>query len=171
MSDKKQAKKPKLKKKAGRPSKKDSIDIRTLTLLASFGLTDIQIAKAFGISEATLTKYKKDPEFLASLKDGKDIHDAQVERSLRERATGYEHEDVDIRVVNGKIVKTKLIKHYPPDPTSMIFWLKNRQPTKWRDRTDTKVGIGEKEVELILAALPPEIATAVRQKLLQIKEL
>lgn len=31
-------------------------------------------------------------------------------------------------------------------------------------------GLDEKSIELILSALPPEIATAVRQKLLQIKE-
>lgn len=170
MAGKKRAKKPILKKKTGRPSKKDTINLRSLAFLASLGLTEDQLAIALNISKATITNYKKDQEFLAALKDGKDIHDAQVERSLRERAIGYEHEDVDIRVVGGKIVKTKIIKHYPPDPTSMIFWLKNRQSTKWRDKMETKVGIGEKEVELILAALPPEIATAVRQKLLQIKE-
>lgn len=170
MAGKKKAEKPILKKKTGRPSKKDTINLRSLAFLASLGLTEDQLAIALNISKATITNYKKDQEFLAALKDGKDIHDAQVERSLRERAIGYEHEDVDIRVVGGKIVKTKIIKHYPPDPTSMIFWLKNRQSTKWRDKMETKVGIGEKEVELILAALPPEIATAVRQKLLQIKE-
>ncbi len=26
------------------------------------------------------------------------------------------------------------IKHYPPDPAAAIFWLKNRQPKRWRDR-------------------------------------
>ena len=29
------------------------------------------------------------------------------------------------------------IEHFPPDPTSMIFWLKNRQPDKWRDKRET----------------------------------
>ena len=27
-------------------------------------------------------------------------------------------------------------KCYPPDPTSMIFWLKNRQPLVWRDKKE-----------------------------------
>jgi len=27
-------------------------------------------------------------------------------------------------------------KHYPPDATSAIFWLKNRQRDKWRDKQD-----------------------------------
>ena len=38
--------------------------------------------------------------------------------------------------LDGQIVKTDVIKEYPPDPTSMIFWLKNRQPEKWRDRVE-----------------------------------
>ena len=27
-------------------------------------------------------------------------------------------------------------KHYPPDPTAAIFWLKNRQPDTWRDKVE-----------------------------------
>ncbi|EFB1429709.1 terminase, partial [Escherichia coli] len=27
-------------------------------------------------------------------------------------------------------------KYYPPDTTAAIFWLKNRQKDKWRDKVD-----------------------------------
>ncbi|MDE4014421.1 hypothetical protein Q7499_00930 [Glaesserella parasuis] len=57
-----------------------------------------------------------------------------VANSLYKRALGYEAPDIDIRVIENQIVETPLIKHYPPDPTSAIFWLKNRQPDKWRDK-------------------------------------
>ena len=46
------------------------------------------------------------------------------------------HEDTDIRVVNGEIVITPIVKYYPPNATSLIFWLKNRQSAKWRDKTE-----------------------------------
>ncbi|WHP44221.1 hypothetical protein [Pasteurella multocida] len=62
------------------------------------------------------------------------LADANVAERLYKRALGYEAPDVDIRVIENKIVETPLIKHYPPDPTSAIFWLKNRQPEKWRDK-------------------------------------
>ena len=51
------------------------------------------------------------------------------------RANGYEHDEVDIRVVSGEIVQTPIRKYYPPDTTAAIFWLKNRRPdlgaTRW----------------------------------------
>ena len=30
------------------------------------------------------------------------------------------------------------IEHYPPDTTAAIFWLKNRQPGKWRDKKEVE---------------------------------
>jgi len=99
--------------------------------------TDEQLAKFFDVPTRTIDNWKKRyPEFLQAIKRGKEEADARVSESLYDRAMGYEHEDVDIRVVQNKIVKTKIIKHYPPDPTSMIFWLKNRQPQTWRDKHD-----------------------------------
>ncbi|UZJ28738.1 hypothetical protein [Pasteurella multocida] len=49
------------------------------------------------------------------------LADANVAERLYKRALGYEAPDVDIRVIENKIVETPLIKHYPPDPTSAIF--------------------------------------------------
>ena len=33
-------------------------------------------------------------------------------------------------------------EHYAPDPTSCVFWLKNRRPDQWRDaqRIDSAIG-------------------------------
>lgn len=67
---------------------------------------------------------------------GKGAADAAVASKLFHRATGYEHPEDDIRAVNGEIVITPTIKHYPPDTTAAIFWLKNRQPAKWRDKQE-----------------------------------
>jgi hypothetical protein len=33
----------------------------------------------------------------------------------------------------------EVVKHYPPDPTAAIFWLKNRQKDKWRDKREEEV--------------------------------
>ncbi len=48
------------------------------------------------------------------------------------RATGYEHDEVDIRVIDRKVVQTKIRKFYPPDTAAAIFWLKNRRKEEWR---------------------------------------
>jgi hypothetical protein len=79
---------------------------------------------------------KKYIEFSEALKNGKGLADANVANRLYCRAMGYEHDDVDIRVVGGEIVQTHIRKYYPPDTGAAIFWLKNRQKAKWRDKID-----------------------------------
>jgi hypothetical protein len=102
--------------------------------LTKLGAKDTELADFFGVSEKTLNTWKKRyPEFLQSIKCGKSLADAEIAHSLFHRAKGFEHEDLDLRVIGGKLRKTKVTKHYPPDTTAAIFWLKNRQPEKWRD--------------------------------------
>lgn len=112
---------------------------------AANGFTDKEIAKRLGVTEQTLNNYKKDyPEFFESLKRGKAIADGKVEVALFQRAVGYSHPDVHI-LKDGTIVP--IIKHYPPDPTSMIFWLKNRQQQRWRDKQEVEF---TKPLEVVL---------------------
>lgn len=126
--------------KRGRPSKYDKIDLKLVTRIASLNLTDKQIAEALNISEATLNNYKeKYPEFLESLKKGKKLVDNKVVASLFHRAVGYSHPDVHISNYRGKITKTAIIKHYPPDVAACIIWLKNRQPDEWRDKVEHSI--------------------------------
>lgn len=101
---------------------------------ALLGGTDQQIAEFLGVCEATLNNWKNQhPDFLESLKDGKQQADAVVAEQLFKRATGYSHPDVHIGLFEGEAVVTKITKHYPPDVVAAIFWLKNRQPDTWRD--------------------------------------
>lgn len=103
------------------------------------GATDAQLAEFFDVHEATINKWKIDyPSFYESIKRGKAIADTRVAQALFHRATGYQHPEVDIKVIDGTVVQTELTKHYPPDATSMIFWLKNRQPAMWRDKQVTE---------------------------------
>lgn len=124
----------------GRPSKYEPIMCQQVTKLCRLGATDVELANFFDISEQTLNTWKKEhPQFLESIKAGKDFADAEVADKLFKRATGYHHPEVDIKVINGEIIQTELVKHYPPDATSMIFWLKNRQKSKWSDKTQTEL--------------------------------
>lgn len=113
------------------------------------GATDAELGAFFGVCEATINNWKLEfPEFLESLKRGKELADAKVAQALFHRATGFSHPDVDIKVVEGHIVQTKLTKHYPPDSTSMIFWLKNRQPDKWREKREVVEIESDQEVTI-----------------------
>lgn len=111
------------------------------------GATDKQLADFFEVSEQTINTWKQvHPEFLESIKRGKDIADANVADRLYQRALGFEHDSEEIKIMTvskeGGIGTEQVIervpvrKVYPPDPTSIIFWLKNRQPKNWRDKQE-----------------------------------
>lgn len=88
------------------------------------GLTDKQIAKNIGISEQTLNVWKKSyPSLSESLKKGKEVVDYEVQNALYKNA------------IEG-------------DTTAQIFWLKNRQPDKWRNKVETN----QKEQNRLLKA-------------------
>ena len=121
----------------GRPSKIKQLDEKFVKRLFRAGLTENEVCKMVGIDRSSLTKFKQRyPEFFTTLKDWKETADAEVERSLYERALGYEVKEEKIFCNNGEIVRAETIRHYPPDPTSMIFWLKNRKPEQWRDKQE-----------------------------------
>lgn len=121
----------------GRPSKFKPEFVGQAEKLAKLGATDIEIADFLEIDARTLYRWKADNEaFCQALKAGKAEADDRVERSLFARANGYEHDEVDIRVVGGEIVQTPIRKFYPPDTVAAIFWLKNRRPEQWRDKVD-----------------------------------
>jgi hypothetical protein len=63
------------------------------------------------------------------------VADNRVERSLYERAVGYNYEAVKIFMPANreKPVYAKYIERVPPDVTAGIFWMKNRDPENWRD--------------------------------------
>lgn len=106
---------------------------------ATAGRTDKQIAAIFGVSEATITNWKKaHPEFLASLKKGKEDPDDQVEACLFRRAIGYNYDAVKIFMPAGARapVYANYIEHCPPDVTAALAWLNNRRPDRWRTRRE-----------------------------------
>ena len=130
---------PKGTKTSGRKSKKNQINWKMIEKLYYCGLVDTEICELLDITVKTLNEWKKDQLFLKSVKDGKEIADDMVERSLFQRAVGYAHIDSDVKVIDKQIVITPIIKKYPPDTAAATLWLKNRRPDKWRDKQDVEV--------------------------------
>lgn len=105
------------------------------------GLSEAQIAKNLGISYMTFRRAKKDPDFGEQISEAliqtKDVADMEVENMLLKRARGYEYDEVTEEYEMGILVKRKVThKMVVPDTSAQIFWLKNRQPDKWRDRRE-----------------------------------
>ena len=76
-------------------------------------------------------------EFGEAVAQSKNAFDVRIERALAQRGIGYEVDFIRKKVLSGgKVVPYKVCKHYPPDVTACIFWLKNRNPKQWRDVQD-----------------------------------
>ena len=123
----------------GRPTKYKEEFTEQAYKLCLLGATDKDMADFFDVDEATINRWKQSyPEFCKSLKEGKQQADAVIASRLFQRAFGYSHPEDKIFNNNGKPLIVSTVKHYAPDTTAAIFWLKNRQPDKWRDRVETQ---------------------------------
>lgn len=132
------------------------------------GATDVQMADFFKVTEKTINTWKKNyPEFADALYRGKTLADAQVANSLFKRATGFSHPETHISCYQGEIIQTEVTKHYAPDTTACIFWLKNRQPDKWRDKVEVSgsMKLDKETLEFIESQFVRKMAAAhERQK-------
>jgi len=130
----------------GRPSKYQPEVAEQAYKLCLLGATDKEMADFFGVAESTFHLWKKEhKEFSEALKRGKIVADANVANRLYQRALGYEHDDIELKVVSignnmgSEVQEVPIRKYYPPDTTAAIFWLKNRKPAEWRDKRDVQV--------------------------------
>lgn len=126
----------------GRPSDYSPEYAEQARKLCLLGATDIQVADFFDVDVRTVHRWKNShPEFCHSLKAGKEEADAQVERSLFQRAMGFEHDAVKIFMPAGaeSPVHAKYREFVIPDTTACIFWLKNRKSEQWRDKSEVEI--------------------------------
>jgi hypothetical protein len=125
----------------GRPSKYQAAFAAQAQKLSALGATDQELADFFEIEVRTLYRWKHDhDEFCQALKAGKETADDRVERSLYQRAIGYEQEEVKIFMPSGaeSPVYAPFRAKVAPDVTAAIFWLKNRRKEDWRDVSRTE---------------------------------
>lgn len=131
-------KKPETKIKKGRPSKFKEEYVEQAGRLSLLGQTTQDLADFFKVNKDTITEWKNVyPDFSVSIKNNKDIFDTGImEATLLHRARGYSHEEEKVFQCNGEIITHNTMKHYPPDTTALIFWLKNRNPDRWREKQE-----------------------------------
>lgn len=115
----------------GRPTAYEPAFADRAHRLCLLGVTDSILAAAFGVAESTLNTWKKThPDFAEALRLGKVEADAEVALSLYNKALGG-------------------------DVTACIFWLKNRQPSQWRDKINAEVS-GQGGVTVVGTGYPAQ---------------
>ena len=103
------------------------------------GATDQELADMLNVSVRTIYNWRATKlDLVDAMASGKNVADARVERSLYQRAIGYEQEEVKIFMPAGaeSPVYAPFRAKVAPDTTAAIFWLKNRRPDEWRDKTE-----------------------------------
>jgi hypothetical protein len=143
----------------GRPTKYRVKYCKQAKALARLGATEFELAQFFEISESTLRLWMlQHPKFSGAIKSARGPADRRIERSLYHRASGYSYEaeelfpydyiekrpgatpdDPMVTIHEKRVLRVPVIKHVPPDPTSIIFWLKNRRKDLWRDFKATEI--------------------------------
>lgn len=125
----------------GRPSEYREEFVTSVLEMAERGATDVEIADSLDVSVRTIYRWKAEHEdFRQALKLAKDIADERVERSLYQRALGFQHDAVKIFLnKEGNVVQAPYREVVAPDTTACIFWLKNRKSQEWRDKVEAEV--------------------------------
>jgi hypothetical protein len=102
----------------GRPTKLTKEIIEQAKNYCLLGATDVELSEFFDVNTSTIYHWRNlSEEFSNATKVGKEEANERVGRSLFTKACGYDKDG----------------KHYPADNTSIIFWLKNRDPDNWKD--------------------------------------
>lgn len=105
--------------------------------LAREGKTAPEIAACLGVSRRTLSNWmRRNGELLLAVRAARRLADRAVEAALFNRATGYSHFETKAFIYEGCVVTEDVVKHHPPDTTAAMFWLRNRQPKRWREKAD-----------------------------------
>ena len=142
----------------GRPTKFKPEYVVQAEKLCQLGATDQDIADFFDVDLRTIYRWKASHEdFCHALRSGKEAADERVERSLYQRAVGYEQDAVKIFMPAGAAapVYAPYREKVAPDTTACIFWLKNRRKEHWRDKQQHEItGEGGSPFRLVIHEAP-----------------
>jgi hypothetical protein len=96
------------------------------------GATNPQLAEVFDVSPRTIDSWIASiPEFGKAVREGRAVANAQVARSLYERAIGFRHTVARTLLHRGEERTITNTVQYPPDTQACIFWLRNRCRENW----------------------------------------
>ena len=133
--------KSKLKAKSpGRPSDYRPEYCAIAAEACSRGATGAELADLLGVVRSTVGRWcLQFEEFRIAVQAGRECADQRVEYALYERCVGYRHMQAKVVQSEEGLRVIKYEEELPPDLTAIKYWLGNRQPEKWRDRTSKEI--------------------------------
>jgi hypothetical protein len=141
----------------GRPTKYKAEYAIQAKKLCSLGAIDTEIADFLNIDISTLYRWKnKHKGFCEAIKLGKEPANERAKLALYHRALGYSHPEDKILSVNGEVQVIPTVKHYPPDSTALIFFLRNRLPEEFRNDPEPNSEDKVKPLNITFAVAEPK---------------
>lgn len=127
----------------GRPTKYKDEYAEQAYKLCLLGFVDTELAEFFEVSEATINNWKSEhPEFLESIKRGKDNADMEVAHNLYRGTadrTVVETQAIKIKVGKDeedvKVVEVERV--IPADFRNQSLWLRNRRRKNWTESSES----------------------------------
>jgi len=140
-------------------------------LCKTYGSIDKTACKILGVSIPTFYSWKKShPEFLAALREGKELYDSdKVESTCLRMALGYERDNKRTETLkDGTKKEITFTNYYAPSIEAIKFWLRNRSPQRWPDnRNISATG----EVGLNIGLTDADLGALGRKELEQLKRI
>lgn len=139
-----------------RPSKYDTEvkpHLAEIRKAVEAGATVEEIAKAFGIAESTIYKYKAEKkEFSEAFARGREKVVIEIKAALLKKALGYEYEEekkIGRKDKDGEniILVEKYKRHSPPSETAAAMLLRNYDDG-WLDKDQTSTDLKQQEMDL-----------------------
>lgn len=101
------------------------------------GKSRAELAEILGINVTTVYKWQQaHEEFRDALRACAREANAQVEASLFQRANGYEYDELKVIDDGGRRRVEKTRKQVAPDVNAQNFWLRNREPNRWKEHPE-----------------------------------
>jgi hypothetical protein len=150
----------KVKKKTGRPKGSTKYEQRfdnmAYVACAEGGFTVPKIAKLLGFGRSTVNVWMRNyPSFLESINRGREQFDCGIAEScLLKRIKGYKYKEITSKLAkNGDLVVIKVVeKSMAPDVQGIIFFLRNRDRSRWPDiRANENTGEGNEPMVVMLS--------------------
>lgn len=143
----------------------DKYGFEFIRRLAEEGLSDEEIAGRCELSAEVFQRWrKKYPKFYDAIEIGRQEADFSVVEALYKKATGYSvktNKTHKLKCIDYDPATGKKVKEYeslaigvdesyvPPDLKAEIFWLKNRQPYRWKEKEAREADGEDGEVGII----------------------
>lgn len=130
----------------GRPPKYRSEFAEQARRYCLLGAIDKQLAEFFAVSDKTIENWRrKYPDFKKACIDGKAVADARVAEGIYRSAIGAVTIKIRRKTINesGLESTSEEERELPPDVGAATFWLKNRQPSNWRERIEQQINHGD----------------------------